>query len=167
MTWKWESFWSLWNPSLDQTTDLRCQVSWELLMNDKCGFSSFLRYYDLVSFFLSGCVHPTLLHLHSLWLQVLFSGSLACMTPKYSFPLPAAEGVNLAFPKEMHSSDRFYPHPLKLSPCQGQLCNTSTNNSGSCSDLPFTWREMRTVHFVWTCHLEALGLSSGYIWKAN
>lgn len=71
------------------------------------------------------------------------------------------------FSKEMHSSDRLHLHPLKLSPCQGQFWNTTTNKSGSCSDLPFTWREMRTVHFVWACHLEALGLSCGYIWKAN
>lgn len=146
VTWKWESFWSLWNPFLNQTLDLKCQVTWELLMNDKCVFFFFLRFYDLISSFLSGCVHPALLHLHFLWLHILFSGSLVCMTPKYSFS--AAECVSLAFPKEMHFSDRLHLHLPKLSPCQGQLCNTTTNNSESCSDLPFTWREMRTVHFV-------------------
>lgn len=106
MRWKWKPFCSLWNPSLNQTLDLRCQVTWELLMNDKCGFSSFLRFYDLVSFFLMRCVHPALLHLHSLWLHVLFSGNLVNMTPKYS--LPASEYISLAFPKEMHSSEMHF-----------------------------------------------------------
>lgn len=41
VTWKWESFWSLWNPFLNQTLDLKCQVTWELLMNDKCVFFFF------------------------------------------------------------------------------------------------------------------------------
>ena len=121
-------------------------------MNRKCGFSSFLSFYDLVSPFHSGWVHPAMLHLHSPWLHVLFPGSLLCVTPfLYSSSCwqhkPGFSQRN-AFLRQASASS------ARAVTMSGQLCHTATNNSGSGSALLFAWREMQSSPF-------RLGLSAG------